>query len=482
MATDLKFRFSFHLRQFLVLMFFSWTMVGCFIAYQYYREKSLKIESINTMLQVNNSHILDAIETQGAPLADIGQSNMNLKDLRITIMDIHGNVIYDNAFKPNTVSDNHISRPEIAQALATGKGYTVMRKSKTTDTPFFYSATLGKTHIVRSAVPYDHSLHQMLTTDGAFLWIMLGITLVFSIIGYFVTWRAGVVISRLNDFAARAEKGERIYADLAFPDNELGSISSHIVRLYSRLQEAIVERDRQHEIAIHEEQEKIRIKRQLTNNINHELKTPVSAIQVCLETLLDHPELSDEKRIEFLRRSYDNTSRLRSLLDDVSLITRMEDGSQAIEMSTVSLSEIISDAVDESEIAHPDSNMEIHVETAGDLPLTANAGILLSVFRNLIDNAIAYSGGSKIEIKTADDGDFYSVIFADNGIGVAKEHLPHLFERFYRIDKGRSRKMGGTGLGLSIVKNAIILHGGTIEAINRRDGGLEFRFSLKKYN
>ena len=103
------------------------------------------------------------------------------------------------------------------------------------------------------------------------------------------------------------------------------------------------------------------------------------------------------------------------------------------------------------------------------------------MFRNLADNAAAYSGGRDIFIRLADDTPKEcTIVFADNGIGIGEEHLPHIFERFYRIDKGRSRKQGGTGLGLAIVKNAVMIHGGTITARNRERGGLEFVFTLKK--
>ena len=113
-------------------------------------------------------------------------------------------------------------------------------------------------------------------------------------------------------------------------------------------------------------------------------------------------------------------------------------------------------------------------------PITGNASLLESVFRNLIDNALAYSGANHIELKQKDtDNGYLSIVVADNGSGVAPEHLPHLFERFYRIDKGRSRQVGGTGLGLSIVRNAVAWHGGTITVENRREGGLAFTFTLK---
>lgn len=462
-------------------MFFSWAMVACFIAFQYHREKQLKAESINNMLQVNNLHIIDALEKENYKPDELTLGIPRLKGLRITILNLKGDIIFDNVIDTISRTENHINRPEIAQAAQNGSGYILSRRSVSTDKQYFYSATKGKQYIVRSAVPYDHSLTQMLATDGNFLWIMISITALFSIIGYFVTLKSGEVISRLNDFAARAERGERIYDDIAFPNNELGSISSHIVKLYSHLQEAIVQRDIQHEKALFEQQEKIRIKRQLTNNINHELKTPVAAILVCLETIIEHPELDPQKKQEFIQRAYSSADRLRSLLNDVSLITRMEDGSIAIEKKETSLASIIAEAINESKLDHPDSKMEIITNiSTEDLTIKGNEQILISVFRNLIDNAIEYSGGTQIDITVNENTDTYTIIVADNGKGVAQEHIPHLFERFYRIDKGRSRLLGGTGLGLSIVKNAVLLHGGNITVKNQTQGGLQFDFTLAK--
>ena len=115
-----------------------------------------------------------------------------------------------------------------------------------------------------------------------------------------------------------------------------------------------------------------------------------------------------------------------------------------------------------------------------DGEIEGSASLLSSIFHNLIDNALAYSGATRIEIKDGySNSGFLAISVADNGCGVPPEHLPRLFERFYRIDKGRSRQAGGTGLGLSIVKNAVLWHGGTIKVANRRGGGLIFIFTLR---
>ena len=113
--------------------------------------------------------------------------------------------------------------------------------------------------------------------------------------------------------------------------------------------------------------------------------------------------------------------------------------------------------------------------------MKGNRSLLYSVFRNLTDNAIAYAGdGTTITLEGKEIGNKWHFVFRDNGQGVPQEHIARLFERFYRVDKGRSRKMGGTGLGLAIVKNAVLLHGGTIRVNNLPEGGLKFELTIKK--
>lgn len=220
-------------------------------------------------------------------------------------------------------------------------------------------------------------------------------------------------------------------------------------------------------------------KRQLTNNLNHELKTPVASIQVCLETLLSGIELSEEKRQELLGRCYANTDRLRRLLSDVSLITRMEDGSQLIDCEEVTIDEMLNVIAEELEALPDDQKMKLHLDIKEPIVVYGNHSLLSSIFRNLTENALAYSGGKNIYITLlSHEHGFYRISFEDDGCGVDEEKLPRLFERFYRVDKGRSRQRGGTGLGLSIVKHAVLFHGGTVGVSNRPEGGLRLVFTL----
>lgn len=469
---------TYHRRLFLWLLTYSWLMVLCFAAFQYRRERRFKAEELNTRLQAVNESLLEAIgKSDTLPYRE----NMPpIEGLRISVIDLDGRVIYDNSLD-SLPAGNHLAREEIAEALKSGSGYAVRRHSESTGDTYFYSALRGKGYIVRTAAPYSVSLRVLLRADYGFLWFMIAVTSAMSLLGYFATRRVGQHISRLNRFAERAERGERIFDTEPFPHDELGDISNHIVRLYARLQQAVADRDREHRLALHEEQEKIRIKKQLTNNINHELKTPVAAMQACLETLMTHKELAPEKRDEFIARCYASNERLKNLLADVSLVTRMDDGGTAIARSELDLSEIVGEICDDSGPAAQNKGVEIVNGISGKLCLSGNATLLSSVFRNLIDNALAYSGCRRIEIRLiASDDDTVTLSVADDGCGVAEEHLPHLFERFYRVDKGRSRQAGGTGLGLAIVKNAVLWHGGDIRVENRHGGGLIFYITLRK--
>ncbi len=436
------------------MLAFSWTMIICFVVFQYYREKQCKSDVLHAQLQMYHHHLLKAFDHNDIDYEQyLKAHDQPLEELRITIIGFDGKVIFDDTMSPDSL-DNHKNRPEIVQALKKGSGYHISRQSTTDGRLYFYSATKGKRIIVRSAMPYSTSLQELLKADWAFLWAIIMFSIVMSVVAYFATRRIGRTIERLNLFAAKAERGEIFDENEHFPQDELGAISEHIVKMYYH-------------------------KRQLTNNLNHELKTPVASIQVCLETLLSGMELSEEKRQELLGRCYANTDRLRRLLADVSLITRMEDGSQLIECDKVVIDDMLCEIGEELEALPEEQKMRLHLDLSEPIMVQGNAGLLSSIFRNLTENALAYSGGKNIYISLlSHEQGFYRICFEDDGCGVDEEKLPRLFERFYRVDKGRSRQRGGTGLGLSIVKHAVLFHGGTITVSNRPGGGLRFVFTI----
>ena len=423
-------KLSFHKRLFLQLIAFSWTIVVCFIGFQYLREKEYKSGFLSAQLQQYNRHLLVAIEDGESYEEYIASHEKPFDDLRITLITLSGAVVYDNTIPADSLG-NHSNRPEIVDAFKDGSGYHIGRQSESDGREYFYSATRGERVIVRTAMPYSSTLQDLLEADWSFLIVMISITLSMSVIAYFTTRKLGKDIERVNRYEA--------------------------------------------------EQEKNRLKRHLTNNINHELKTPVASIQVCLETLLSGISLSEEKRQELIERCYTNNERLRRLLADVSLITRMEDGRAHIGKEKVVLNDILCEIADELEIMPDEERMTLHTDFNERVVILGNLSLIGSIFRNLIENAIAYSEGKNIYISLmANDAKECHIRFEDDGVGVEEKQLTRLFERFYRIDKGRSRQKGGTGLGLAIVKHAVLFHGGTITASNRPNGGLRFDFILRK--
>ena len=474
-------KLSFHRRLFVLLIAFSWSIILCFIGFQYLREKQYKSDYLSLQLQLYNRHLLEAVEEDGeAHEAYIDTHQKPFDNLRISIIALSGTVVYDNMLPVDSL-DNHRMRPEVAAALKKGSGYHIGRQSTSDGLEYFYSATRGKELIARTAIPYSASLRELLQADWTFLGVMISISLAMSVLAYFVTRRLGKNMERLNRFAAKAEKGEAFDEDEPFPNDELGSISNHIVQLYGQWQQTIKDRDLAHEAALREEKEKIRIKRQLSNNINHELKTPVASIGVCLETLLSGIALTEEKRQELIERCYTHNERLRRLLNEVSLITRMEDGSALIGKEKIVINDMLEEIADELEIMSEEEGMHLHTDFHEGVVIEGNLSLIGSIFRNLTENAIAYSEGKNIFISLIKNDETECCIrFEDDGVGVEEKQLPRLFERFYRVDKGRSRQKGGTGLGLSIVKHAVLFHGGSIVASNRPGGGLRFDFSLRK--
>ena len=179
MATALKHKLSYHRRLFLLLLVFSWTLVGCFILFQYGREKHFKAERLDAQLQLFNLRMLDAVNAGAPPDAFIARSGAPCEGVRVTLIDPAGHVVFDNSLD-TLPGANHLDRPEVAEALARGTGYTIRRHSESTDRNYFYSAMRGDRYIVRSAVPYSVPLGEILAADREFLWFMLGVTLLSS--------------------------------------------------------------------------------------------------------------------------------------------------------------------------------------------------------------------------------------------------------------------------------------------------------------
>ena len=239
-------------------------------------------------------------------------------------------------------------------------------------------------------------------------------------------------------------------------------------------------------------EENAQMRRQLTQNISHELKTPVASIQGYLETILANPEMPVETKRKFLKRSLAQTQRLTTLLRDISALNRLDEATRKEGKSfnnqaallypfgRIDIAQTLAQLQRETALTFQTRNMSLVYNTPETIDINGNGNVIYSIFRNLIDNALAYAGnGTTVTVTAHLEGTHWHFTVADNGPGVPAQHLKRIFERFYRLDKGRSRASGGTGLGLSIVKNGVILHGGTITASNANPG-LRYDFTLHR--
>ncbi len=390
---------------------------------------------------------------------------------RLTIMDNEGNVSYDNV---SIVQINHMDRPEIQEALQQETG-TAIRKSKTTHSEYLYVAQKVPGGFVRIALPYVTRFNDFFQLDNILLYVAAFLFFTSILLAIYFSDKFWGVMETLKKFAASAEKGTVDYNSVHFPDTDSGEIGSRIISLYKQLETSKLQ-------IIEEKDRNRKMKQEMTNNIAHELKTPVSSIRGYLEILLGDKPIDEEKKRYFLERSYSQTLRLSSLINDVSMINKMEESSDLFKKELINISTIAQEAIDELDDKIVERNITVINNLSPNIKIIGNHSLIYGIFRNLIENAISYAGESitiGIECRR-EDVNFYYFRLYDTGCGVAEKYLTRIFDRFLRIDEGRSRKTGGTGLGLSIVKHAVLFHEGGIVAKNAETGGLEFYFSLKK--
>ena len=545
------------------------------------REKAIKADAFEDKIDAYTEIVRNGLalaKPNDLPLFLDSIAALFPSDIRLTIINRQGIVLYDNTISELSGLDNHADRPEVKQSFLNGKGSSV-RVSASNNQKYLYYAKRDNNYCIRIASPYNIQLRQFLKADNIFLYYIIVLFLVIALLIHIVTKKFGKSINQLRDFALASAKDELDFIQMNFPDDELGEIGAKITDQYTQLansqRKITLEREKllQHvyssgeglcffsatkevefynglfiqylnmivdgansdprviftdesfdqlnkyllsnanennyvelkikkqgktfsvwvnifddngfEIILNDvtQQEKTRqLKQEMTGNIAHELRTPVTSIRGYLETLLDMPLTEDKKRY-FITQAYNQTIVLSELIQDMSLITRMEEAPLSFQSEWVNISRLLDELRNDLALALQEKSIRMEWNVPVKIAIKGNKNLLYSIFRNLTDNVIRYAG-SDVQIKINmynEDKKFYYFSYADTGVGISDEqHLNRLFERFYRINEGRTRDTGGTGLGLSIVKNAISFHKGTIIVKNRTGGGLEFLFKLQK--
>lgn len=480
----LKRRINYHWQLFLPIALCLCVVFGLIIWYQYKREADYRAEMLTSQLDMINRRVLMAYDQDQAlrPFLRFMTYYFDgsaYEDVRISVYDAEGRMKYSLGI-PIPFDQDEL---KVVKQIDTGDFDRDVVRDKNDNTFFISRASSDDGEIVAmAALPYDADVSDAIDIDKT-VWLVIGGCLFLTLfVVYYFTRMLTRSVTLLKDFAYRAATGGHFTGLDKFPRNELGDISRQIVALYNERERAIDQIRKERKVAIHAIEEKARVTRQMTNNINHEIKTPVGIVRGYLESILGDPDMDACTRTRFLERMLTNIERLTNLLNDVSTMTRLENGGDKIAVNKVDMY----DLVFQIDYDMPANNLAGNLEFSFDIPLecyvAGNYGLINGMICSLIRNAAMYSGGTKVGIRLISENErFYMFAFYDNGNGVSEEHIPHLFERFFRVDTGRSRKQGGTGLGLPIVRSTIITHGGTISVHNRSTGGLEFIFSLPKW-
>lgn len=485
MASRIKLAYQWRL--FFPLIALLWILIGCMLWWQYHREEDMRKEEVRQMMDYINARILferDIDRDVYDLFTFLGQYYRDhpiFSKMRISVYDAtNGQRIYGRGEAlPFDEADRNIPNTEIV-----GDNGHRLELAGNKQKSLYYSITHSKDRnvVVYSAVPYDSFVADALMDGASEIWIAIGLlAMAITIVAFASTQYVGNTIKRLRNFATSAAHDETFIPDDKFGHDELGDIARQIVHIFNQRTQATMDMKREHQLTLQAIEEKNKMKRRMTNNVSHELKTPVCIVKGYLDTIVENPDMDERSRDHFMRKAQENINRMDVLIKDISTLNRFDEGADIIPTEKLDYYDVVLTVEGENVESGLLQNMEFINDVPEGTIINGNFSLLVAMLHNLTKNAATYSQGTRLGVRIdAQDEKFYYFTFYDNGVGVSEDHLPHLFERFYCVDSGRSRKSCGTGLGLPIVYDTVIFHGGSITISNAPQGGLEFHYSLPK--
>jgi two-component system phosphate regulon sensor histidine kinase PhoR len=395
-------------------------------------------------------------------------------DLRITVVDGQGKILGDSEKEPSLM-ENHGDRLEIVDALKNGFGQRI-RFSDTLNYNMKYVAVrvdrgdsiLG---VVRFAVPLSQvqleiRLIYRVVLFGALTAVGIALT-----VAYFLSRSITLPIRQMKDTAEQIAKGEFARRVRIKGKDELGELGKSLNAMADELQRKIENLDRMD-----------RIRTDFVANVSHELKTPLTLIKGYIETLEDRAMDDKDQSARFVSIIKEHSDRLGNIVDDLLSLSELESSKDPVHRTEFDLKKLIDDISLGFGHALAEKKQTLSVSSQGtDLRIKADHNKIEQLFVNLIDNAIKYTKESgRIELSLLEQNQAVRVTVQDNGIGIPREDIDRVFERFYRVDKARSRRLGGTGLGLSIAKHIVLAHNGKITLESELNEGTKVFVTLPK--
>jgi signal transduction histidine kinase len=414
---------------------------------------------------VSDAH--QAIQRQAVRLAEkLGQ--------RITVVDEQGKVLGDSEREPAEM-ENHAGRLEIAEALKTGFGQST-RFSDTLGYNMKYVAVrVGRGDdilgVVRFALPLSRVQLEIRTIYRVVLWGAAASVAVALTVAYFVSRSITLPIRYMKETAERIAKGDFTPRVRIKSRDELGELANSLNAMADELQQKMEDLSRMDQV-----------RTDFVANVSHELKTPLTLIKGYTETLQGESMDDKAKASRFVSIIKEHSDRLGHIVDDLLSLGELESSKGNIDRSQFDLKKLVDDISLGFGHALASRKLALTVKSQGDdFSICADRDKIEQVLVNLIDNAIKYTAQSgQIELSVIERDAEIHIKVRDTGIGIAKEHLDRIFERFYRADKARSRELGGTGLGLSIAKHIVLAHNGRISAESEPGKGTAITVTLPR--
>ena len=393
---------------------------------------------------------------------------------RVTLIARDGTVIADSEADASKM-ENHRDRPEVRAALNRLDGSSI-RLSPTRNMQYLYVAIPAEPGVIRLAMPLvevranvDSIRRRMLASTALAFLIPI---LVAALIARTVSNRLG----RIIEYAAQLSQGNFTPPHLPQATDELGQLGNRLTETAGKLRGMVDALEREHS-----ELEKLeRVRKDFVINVSHELRTPLASIQGYTETLLDGAMADPELNLRFLTIIRKNAERLGNLISDLLTLSRVELKQQKFQFASYQVARLLSDSVDSMIPMASKKKIALRVAMPSEeLHVFCDSEAVHQILTNLMDNALKYTAeNGTITITAVSSGKMIEVSVRDTGVGIPAEEQPRLFERFYRVDKARSRELGGTGLGLAIVKHLALSQGGDVHVTSEPGAGSEFSFTL----
>lgn len=364
-------------------------------------------------------------------------------DLRITLIGAEGEVLYESLLNKDEM-DNHNERPEIIEAREKGEGEAIRYSATSGTHTFYYAERLQNGNVLRIGRNSVSVNRIMVNTLVIVLVIALCILFVCMGISHYLTKKL-------------VEPIEKLATNIMLVDEN---------NVYEEIRPFVNTIKEQHVNIINNAQ----LRQEFTANVSHELKTPLTAISGYAE-LIGNGMTGKEDTIRFSNEIHSNANRLLSLINDIIKLSELDEADHQMEMERIDLYKLAENCVQMMQVTAEKQGIRLILQGESTMVM-ANKGLMDEVFYNLCSNAIRYNkpGGSvTVTVGTKDERPFLSV--ADTGIGIPKECQERVFERFYRVDKSRSKSTGGTGLGLAIVKHIVAQHNAALHLDSELDEG-----------